>query len=270
MHDLRKGRFTARIKRNERLSASSYLVVLERPAGFSDAEPGHFISIRVIDSAVPLLMRPFSLLDLTDDSILLLVKVVGTGSRILAAKVPGDSVDIAGPLGGNTFPGPGGGNALFVAGGTGLASMIFAARTWNARGTVGDSFLFYGAGCEDELLYSLIEEDFKAVECSTLDGSAGFHGDVVSLCEEKLKNGISADILYSCGPSGMVRALEEKVACHFREHYTSLEAVMACGVGACRGCTVPIRSVDETAFRTVCSDGTVFRAREIAWEEWDE
>jgi dihydroorotate dehydrogenase electron transfer subunit len=78
------------------------------------------------------------------------------------------------------------------------------------------------------------------------------------------------EYLASCGPKGMVYGLDRSVGREFEEHYTSLETVMACGVGACRGCTVPVRNRDGSVYRSVCSDGTVFRAGDIIWEEWEE
>jgi dihydroorotate dehydrogenase electron transfer subunit len=102
-----------------------------------------------------------------------------------------------------------------------------------------------------------------------MDGSAGFSGDVVTLLAKLLDEGrISAPLLYSCGPAAMVRALVERTGGRFKSHHTSLEAVMACGVGACRGCTVPLREEGRIVFKAVCDDGTVFRASDIAWEEW--
>ena len=77
-------------------------------------------------------------------------------------------------------------------------------------------------------------------------------------------------ILYSCGPEGMVRAMERKAASGFERHFTSLESVMACGVGACRGCTVPVKTDSGSVLRAICSDGTVFDASEIDWERWEE
>jgi len=68
----------------------------------------------------------------------------------------------------------------------------------------------------------------------------------------------------------MVRALVEQCGSRFTEHHTSLESIMACGVGACRGCTVPVRAAGKIVFKAVCSDGTVFRASDIAWEEWEK
>jgi dihydroorotate dehydrogenase electron transfer subunit len=179
-------------------------------------------------------------------------------------------MEITGPLGGTVFPAPGDSGAVLVAGGTGLAPMIFAARTWKRAGSSGRTDLVYGAGCEDELLVSLCERDFTEVHSATMDGSCGYEGDAVSLLERLVKEGkLGGGILYSCGPSGMVRALESKVARAFTRHLTSLEAVMACGVGACRGCTVPVTTGEGSVLKAVCSDGTVFDASQIDWERWE-
>lgn len=231
--------------------------------------PGQFVSVRVTDTVAPLLRRPFSIMDLGDRELVLLVKAVGSGSSILARSSTGDSMDIAGPLGGAWFTPPEDGRAVFIAGGTGLAPMIFAVRRWKSEGVLGRSVLVYGARCEDELLLSLCEEDFDEVHGATIDGSCGFRGDAVSLLAGLADSGrAGGGTLYSCGPAGMVEAIERKAAGSFRAHYTSLESVMACGVGACRGCTVPVREEGGTVLRAVCSDGTVFDASRIDWERW--
>ena len=266
-----KGLFTGRIIRTQRLSPSSHLVVFERPRGFPDAAPGQFISLRITSTITPLLRRPFSIMDLTGTELHLFVKVVGNGSDILAHSPCGAEMDIAGPLGGTVFPSPGKKDAVFVAGGTGLAPMIFAARTWKRDGSLGRADLVYGAGCEEELLVSLCKEDFTAVHSATIDGSCGFEGDAVALLEKLVEEGkAGGGMLYSCGPAGMVRAMERRAAAGFSRHLTSLESVMACGVGACRGCTIPVKTDGGTVLRTVCGDGTVFDASEIDWERWEE
>ena len=266
-----KGLFTSRIIRTERLSPSSHLVVFERPRGFPDAAPGQFVSLRITSTIAPLLRRPFSIMDLTETELHLLVKVIGKGSEILAHAPCGTEMDIAGPLGGTIFPSPDKKDSVFVAGGTGLAPMIFAARTWKRNGSLGRADLVYGAGCEDELLVSLCEDDFTAVHSATIDGSCGFEGDAVTLLEKLVEDGeAGGGILYSCGPEGMVRAMERKAAAGFERHLTSLESVMACGVGACRGCTVPVKTESGSILRAICSDGTVFDASDIDWERWEE
>lgn len=264
-----KGLFKAPVIDNTALSSSSHLIVATRPEGFPDAQPGQFVSIRVSDTTAPLLRRPYSICDLTDDTVSLLVKVIGAGSALLAGVRPGEPLDMLGPLGGAPFPDPEGGDAVLAAGGAGLAPIAFALRRWRREGSVGRSVLLYGAECGDEILRSLVGEDVTEVWCSTLDGSLGHHGDVVTLCEKLLdEERLATDRLYSCGPRGMIRALVERVDERFALHYTSLETIMACGVGACRGCTVPIVSEAGTVMKAVCADGTVFRARDIAWEEW--
>jgi len=205
-------------------------------------------------------------MDLTDRELTLLVKVVGPGSALLAAKCRGGCVDLIGPLGGTTFPRPEGGAAVLVAGGTGLAPMLFAARRWRGM----ELHLVYGASCRDEILGDIISGGITSSHIATIDGSAGHHGTSVSLCGELVEAGsIPTSYLASCGPKGMVYELDRSVGGSFERHYTSLETVMACGVGACRGCTVPVRTPEGQAYRSVCSDGTVFAARDIVWEEWE-
>jgi dihydroorotate dehydrogenase electron transfer subunit len=266
-----RGCFTALLKRKARLSPSCSLLVIERPDGFPDAHPGQFVSVRVSDSPVPLLRRPYSIMDLTPKTLSLLVKVAGRGSAEIAARRPGDAIDLMGPLGGASFPEPEGKSAVFVAGGTGLAPLLYAARAWRRKGLLAKTCILYGAGSRNELLHDLVRREFAECRFATLDGSSGFRGDVVALCRELArKKRLPAGTLYSCGPRGMVRALVGATRGSFRAHYTSLESIMACGVGACRGCAVPVKGADATVLRTVCSDGTVFRAEEIAWEEWEE
>jgi dihydroorotate dehydrogenase electron transfer subunit len=265
-----KGRFTCRLEKRTQVSPTCHVLVLERPDSFPDARPGQFVSIRASEAGAPLLRRPYSIMDLTDRSLSLLVKVVGPGSSILAARDEDDTIDLIGPLGGTEFPTPAGGSALLVAGGTGLAPLVFAARTWRREGLQHGTCLLYGASTKDELLEDLIEKDFSECSFATIDGSVGHYGDVVELCEQRTKRGKPCAALYSCGPRAMVRALVERLGRHFPDHLTSLESVMACGVGACRGCTVPVRSGGSVVLKTVCSDGTVFRANDIVWEEWEE
>lgn len=264
-----RGRFSAVVRRNAPLSPSCRLLVLERPDGFPHAFPGQFVSILISDGPVPLLRRPYSIMDLTPRALSLLVKVVGRGSAAIASREPGEKIDLIGPLGGTGFPEPVGDAAVFVAGGTGLAPLLFAARAWRRARLGVTTHLLYGAGTAQELLRDLVTKDFSVCRFATLDGSAGHHGDVVGLYQELLGKGrIAGGTLYSCGPRGMVRALVAGAA-GFAEHYTSLESIMACGVGACRGCTVPLGAPGWSVLKTVCSDGTVFRAADISWREWE-
>ena len=261
--------FRTRISENTRLSSSTYKIVFERPDDFADAFPGQFISIRVNDNTVPLLRRPFGIMDLSETEIAILIKVIGPGSSILASKGAGEDVDIAGPLGGIPFDRPGEEDVVFVAGGTGLGPVIFCARRWKRENIVGETHLFIGAQTKEELLDGLYEDDFSFIYTATIDGSAGHRGNIVELLEKEINKGsIPLEVLYSCGPKPMVRALVDRIGTKFKNHYTSLESVMACGLGACRGCTVPVIDDGKKVLRSVCLEGTVFKADDIDWEEW--
>ncbi len=271
MSDKHKSLFSARVLRSEKITPSCSLVVLERPDRFPDADPGQFISVRTTASTVPLLRRPYSIMDLYGGELSLLVKVVGTGSALIAGAVPGGKFEIVGPFGSTSFIPPATGKAVFVAGGTGLAPMIFASRRWGRDGTAEERYLVHGASTEQELLDLPFQKDFTGTFRSTIDGSSDFKGDVISLLELLAQeNDLPLDSLYSCGPRGMIEGLVKRLGKTFGTHQTSLESVMACGVGACRGCTVPVITAGGTVNRTVCDDGTVFMAEEIDWEAWEE
>ncbi len=208
-------------------------------------------------------------MDLSPSTIEILVKSIGPGTRILASKASGSEVAIAGPLGGVPFDRPEGDGVVFVAGGTGLAPVIFCARSWKRENIGCETHLFIGAQNREELLEGLYEDDFTFVYSATIDGSAGHMGNVVELLEKEVKAGnIPTELLYSCGPKPMVKALVDTAGKSFASHYTSLESVMACALGACRGCTVPVIEDGERSVRSVCLEGTVFDSEDIDWEGW--
>jgi len=208
-------------------------------------------------------------MDVSNDSIDILVKVVGRGSSFIAGREEGDSLSYIGPLGGSTFPIVRGKSATIVAGGTGLATAIFLISYMRDTGFDKEISLLYGAESEEELCIELVRGLDVDLHLATMDGSAGFKGDVVELLKKLISGGrIDRGICYSCGPRGMIRAIESTKGDFFDAHYASLETVMACGVGACRGCTVPIRDSGGSVLKTVCSDGPVFDASLIDWEGW--
>ncbi|MDZ7859476.1 MAG: FAD-binding oxidoreductase [Candidatus Krumholzibacteriota bacterium] len=264
-----KGRYETEVITCKKVSPSSFIIELSKPERFPGAMPGQFISIRVSGVNFPLLRRPYSILDMTDDHIALLVKIVGRGSEALASLKTGDLVDFIGPLGSTYFELDKGTDAVFVAGGTGLAPLVFAARMWSLEGRAQRMDLLYGTDDSSEVLADIFKDDFSQVYIATIDGSRGFEGNVVEMFKDLTERGILPEgKLYSCGPSGMVKALVNSGTHSFIDHYTSLESVMACGVGACRGCVVPVTFPKGAKYKSVCGDGTVFRAEDIDWDNW--
>ncbi|MBW1713431.1 MAG: dihydroorotate dehydrogenase electron transfer subunit, partial [Deltaproteobacteria bacterium] len=167
------------------------------------ARPGQFVMIRVGPGPEPLLRRPFSVHDRQGDRLAFLFKVVGRGTTILAQTRPGESLEMLGPLG-RPFPwltGP----ALLVAGGMGLAPLLFLARDLAAGGQIK---LRLGAATRAGLVCL---DQFRAtgLELSlfTEDGSLGQKGLVIDGLEEELKKRPAA--ILACGPQGMLKTVAQ-------------------------------------------------------------
>ncbi|MCK5406173.1 MAG: dihydroorotate dehydrogenase electron transfer subunit, partial [Candidatus Krumholzibacteria bacterium] len=101
---------------------------------------------------------------------------------------------------------------------------------------------------------------------ATDDGSYGFQGNAVALAAEELARE-PADVMFSCGPTPMLKAAERLANEKEIPHYVSLENRMGCGLGACRACVVPTKLDGDSPYRTVCHDGPVFDAADLVWEE---
>jgi dihydroorotate dehydrogenase electron transfer subunit len=106
---------------------------------------------------------------------------------------------------------------------------------------------------------------FPCDEIWTEDGSIGHKGRVCDNLQEIIIK-YEIDTMYSCGPQGLLKAASETSSEIRIEHYCSLEAYMACGIGVCHGCVVPIGSSEDWSYRRVCKEGPVFNSAEVRWE----
>ncbi|MBS4031101.1 MAG: dihydroorotate dehydrogenase electron transfer subunit [Clostridiales bacterium] len=223
------------------------------------ARPGQFVQISVSPTLDPFLRRPLSVHDDGEGGLVLLYRASGRGTRLLAEKKPGDSVDILGPLG-NGFPVTDAPAAILVAGGIGVAPLCYLARTLCEAGK--QVIFLFGAQKADQLYIPKAITPFLTVlETATDDGSAGHHGPVTEVLEQFLQKG--AVPVYGCGPEGMLRAMVRVAAQYYAQTYVSLEARMACGVGACLGCVVETFQNSGEAYQRVCVDGPVFSGEEV-------
>lgn len=252
----------AEIIRRETVARSILLLELRAKELFSKGAPapGQFVMLGPLkqDSTDPFLNRPFSIHRLTGpDRLELLIAVVGRGTRIIGTLEPGQRLGLLGPLGsGFTLPAPER-PAILVAGGLGVAPLFFLAEELCARGA--KPRLLYGAGSVDQLVPTDgLQAKGVAVKLATDDGSAGFHGFVSALMEQEV--GEADAYLAACGPLEMLEAAARVAKSRGLELEVSLESRMACGLGACLGCTV---FLPGGADRRVCCDGPVFAAREV-------
>lgn len=269
-------------RKNPSLKIEECVVVSNRATGTDDcfllqarssvvaerALPGQFVMVRLANRPFPYLGRPLSFADVdTQDPevFALAYVVVGEGTRALAAAVPGDTLDVVGPLG-NGFEIQKAPAHVFVAGGIGSAPFPLLARAVSRLDPGADRVLCLGAGTASALhLAGEIEDLGIRVETATLDGSAGFHGNVVELLGSL--EFPAGSRFYACGPNPMLASLAEHLQNTGHPCQAALEERMACGFGACNGCAVPVK-VGEKGWRydLVCHKGPVFDIETVVWD----
>ena len=257
----------------EKLREKIFRLTLTSPLISKKAKPGNFVHIKVGSNGYPLLRRAFSIHRAQKDknSFDILFKVVGKGTEILSKVIPGETLDILGPIG-NSFSLPQRKKEIMlVAGGMGIAPLWFLftqlAKIFKSEfGSSGQDKLtfFLGAKSKKELLY-LEKLKMMGVRLivSTDDGSLGIKGQVtdVFLNAIKRRNEDHRNLaIYSCGPQMMLEKMSEMAKRLNLSCQISLETHMPCGVGACWGCVVKLK---DGTYKRVCVDGPVFDAREV-------
>ena len=225
----------------------------ERPV---TGKPGQFVMVRGDWGTDPMLPRAFSLVE-TGEKGAILVRVVGKGTRKLSSMRPGDELGVLGPAGRGFSPLLTGRRPVLVAGGVGVAPILFLAEQLASKG-VSPLFIYGARSSADLPLLSRVAKTGDIV-ITTEDGSSGETGMVTGPLARILKQPGQIQ-LFSCGPEAMLNAVSQlaqkaDVPCEI-----ALESPMACGMGTCKGCAVT--GADGT-FRYVCCDGPVFDAAEI-------
>lgn len=224
-------------------------------------EPGQFIHLKVSNGMDPLLRRPISIANINqiNSQFTMIYRKEGRGTTLLSEKLVGEKVDVLGPLG-NGFPVEevqSGQTALLVGGGIGVPPLYELSQRLVERGVKVIHVLGFQskAAVFYEEAFASLGETFIA----TVDGTHGTKGFVTNVIEA---NQLAFDVLYSCGPTPMLRALEQ--AYSHKKVYLSLEERMGCGIGACFACVCHTGD-DPTgySYKKVCSDGPVFRAGEV-------
>jgi len=230
------------------------------------AHPGQFVNVYA-PGADTLLPRPLGVCDAhADEGIFRVVyRIAGEGTRRLSALKPGDKIKMTGPAG-NGFPIFKTVNISIAGGGTGVPPLLFLARELRGSNRSADISVFLGFRSERQMI---LRDDFlklnAAVNVSTDDGSAGFHGHVGGNMRAADKK---TDIVYACGPAPMLKDIAAFAETKNAMCFVSLEERMACGVGACLGCVAGVKAADGVGrvYKKVCSDGPVFNAREAVWD----
>ena len=248
---------TAKILSQNKIADGIYSMWIETAAA-KEAKPGQFIDVYVNDDS-KLLPRPISICEVKDDSLRIVYRVVGGGTKIMSTYQEGDEIQIIGPLG-NGFDMKDG-KAILVGGGIGIPPMVELAKNLSER--KGKENVISVMGYRDELFLVDELEQFSTVVIATEDGSTGTKGTVIDALDE---NGVDGDVLYACGPIPMLKALKDWANGKGIECQISLEERMACGIGACLACVCKTKEKDEhsnVCNKRICKDGPVFDANEI-------
>jgi dihydroorotate dehydrogenase electron transfer subunit len=249
---------------NRRISGEVFLMGLLSAEVVAEARPGQFVMVRVGDGLDPLLRRPFSICGCRNGELfLILYKVVGRGTTIMSGLKRGGRISVLGPLGKSFGTPPKGAISFLVGGGLGIAPLFFMAERSGAK----DTILIAGARTAQELISAKhLDMDMEPL-IATDDGTSGFKGTAVDLFRMNLMNAPGGrKAVFACGPLPMLKeawslARPENIPCE-----VSLEASMACGLGACQGCAVRTAEGQPAPYFLVCRDGPVFKASTLNWE----
>ena len=233
--------------------------------------PGNFVAIKVGgDSSKMILRRAFAISRTSESSqyggtMELIVAPHGQGSKWLCSQAEGAEVDIVAPLG-TAFGIPTEPiNALLIGGGYGSAPLFGLADVLKSRGCKVDMLLGASVGSK---IYAPMEgkRSVNSLKIYTEDGSMGETGRVTEQLLEIVRDR-NIDVIYSCGPMAMLSAITVLVAETDVIHQCAVEESMACGIGICMTCVLPVRNEDgSTSMLRSCIDGPVMDGSHVRWD----
>ena len=214
------------------------------------AASGQFVNVEIPDLY---LRRPISLCDYDKEGIRLVFKVVGKGTKTMADLQEGEALDILLPLGNGFDTALAGDKPLLIGGGVGAPPLLHLAKELIRRGKTVKVILGFNTASD-----IILADEFQEIvgkdniRITTVDGSVGQKGFVTDVDLS------DASFVYSCGPLPMLRSVALKTACGAE---LSLESRMACGFGACMGCS--IRTTEGP--KRICKEGPVFSKEVLIW-----
>jgi dihydroorotate dehydrogenase electron transfer subunit len=236
------------------------------------ARPGQFVGLGVGGEETSMLLRrAFSIFDVSERGVFggtvdFVFAVTGKGTAWLASRHAHDAVDVVGPLG-RPFKLPRDpARCLLVGGGYGTAPLFMLGKALTQRGCRIDFAL--GASTEDRLFGALDAKRMAtSLAVTTDDGSAGEKGLISDVLPEMIARN-RTEVIYACGPMGMLRAVGDIAAEFELPCQVAVEESMACGVGVCMTCVLPVVD-DDGATRMVrsCVEGPVFAADRVRWAD---
>lgn len=245
---------------NEKLSPQYWRLSFDAPDLAARVKPGQFVHIRTDEQGLqPFFRRPFSVYR-ARRYVEIFYDVVGPGTKLLSLKKKGDTLDVLGPLGVPfKMPPEAAKQIILIAGGVGIAPMLILSDVLKKKKC--DLVLLFG-GRDRGHVYPM--QEFKdngvKVHIATDDGSVGAKGRV-SVLFDKIDKNPEPKFIYTCGPNPMMKAVQAFAAEHHILGQAACEEIMACGLGACLGCSIETKN----GFKTVCYDGPAFNLDEVVF-----
>ena len=276
----------ATIVAHDHVDGEQHILRVLAPRVAASAKPGAFAHIRCSD-ALPM-RRPLSIMrvDPAEGWVEFLYKNVGLGSASLACRVVGERINVLGPIGQGFVPHSERARPVLIGGGVGIPPMVFLADELRQQRNRIDPIVFMGSEAPfpfplrpSELLIDGMPPE--AIACLPLlddwgipsrlasgQGFAGcFDGHVTDLAAAWLSNldaeGLAQVELFACGPTPMLKAAAALARRFELPAQLCLEEFMACAVGGCAGCVVPVHTDNGIVMKRVCVDGPVFDAETV-------
>lgn len=255
-------KFVANFKvvENRTLNSTNFLIKIKSESKLPEIKPGQFVNVEIKEATEIFLRRPFSIfeVDYTDNTISMIVKVLGRGSKKLTEIAVGASISLVYPLGKSfTYPNSDD-KVLLIGGGSGVAPMLFLAK--DSGLPVENVDILLGARTAEDHIDVSEYKKYAQLHYASEDGSLGEKGFVTqhSVFTTNLK---AYNKIYACGPDGMMRAIAKEAKAQDVFCEVSLENLMACGFGVCLCCIEPTNNGNKC----VCTEGPVFNINELKW-----
>lgn len=280
----------AQVLSNDAFDGDQFVLRARAPKLAAAAQPGSFAHIRC-GEMLPM-RRPMSVMrtDPRDGWAEFLYKRVGEGTRLLARIPPGQTISLLGPIGVAFRPSAARRRPLLIGGGVGIPPMVFLADRLRQMGDETKPLVLMGSevpfpfrprpsqimvpGMPAGVIacMPLMEDWGIPSRLSSLKGFAGcFDGLVTDLAHAWLKSLPREEHgqveIFACGPTPMLKATQGLAGRFGLPSQLCLEEYMACAVGGCAGCAVPVRTPDGLAMKRVCVDGPVFDGAAVVFDE---
>ena len=241
------------VSENYSLAKDVYYLSIRTNLHGIDVEPGNFINLFCPGKNPTILRRPFSVFKVEGNEISIIYKIVGKGTENLSFLKKENEVNFIIPCGNSFDLPPIGGNIVLIGGGIGIAPLGCLLSYLKNKGFSGKFFLYYGVSFEEERIpLSLLP--LKGVECFLHSDykDSRFDKNLFAFFRE---NEID-DFKYAfiCGPKEMLKVFADHLTKKGKIVQVSVEENMACGIGACFGCTIRTKE----GLKKVCTDGPIF------------